>query len=271
MQHTVRRDPERAHRRRPRSRCRVGHRRSRRSARFGAPGDSHPADVTITGTTFRGCRFSRSSISRAGPRPSGRQSWSMSTWPGCDVIFQQPFFPVSLDALPSRPTMVLVPPRETVIGGFRIHTQPLTHPGGAFAYRIQGDAGDVVYATDHEFGDRGGGRGARRVLQGRGGGHPRCAFHTRQSCARTRAAGHGSWKQCAEFAAASGARQLWLFHHRPGRTDEELAAIEARAREVFPRDDGGRRRRQFRGLNAAKSRRRCLPACWWVCWRRRLF
>ncbi len=46
--------------------------------------------------------------------------------------------------------------------------------------------------------------------------------------------GHGTWKQCAEFALASGARQLWLFHHKPGRTDEELAAVEAQAREVFP-------------------------------------
>ena len=31
--------------------------------------------------------------------------------------------------------------------------QPLNHPGGAFAYRIHGDGGDIVYATDHEFGD----------------------------------------------------------------------------------------------------------------------
>jgi len=150
-----------------------------------------------------------------------------------DVVFQQPFFPVSLDALPSRPTIVLVPPRETVIGGFRVHTQALTHPGGAFAYRIEGDAGDVVYATDHEFGDEAVDeelaefcKGAAAVILD--------AHYTPAELRSHKGRGHGSWKQCAEFAAANGARQLWLFHHRPGRTDEELAAIEARAREVFP-------------------------------------
>ena len=36
-------------------------------------------------------------------------------------IFQRPFFPVPFDALPSRPTLAVLPPGEIVIGGFRIH------------------------------------------------------------------------------------------------------------------------------------------------------
>lgn len=150
-----------------------------------------------------------------------------------DTLFRQPFFPVPIEALPSRPAVALVPPRETVIGGFRIRTQPLTHPGGALAYRIQGDTGDVVYATDHEFGDRAVDdqlaefcRGAAAVILD--------AHYTPEELPSRKGRGHGSWNQCAEVAAATGARHLWLFHHKPGRTDEELAAIQARAREVFP-------------------------------------
>lgn len=150
-----------------------------------------------------------------------------------DTLFRQPFFPVPIEALPSRPAVALVPPRETVIGGFRIRTQPLTHPGGALAYRIQGDTGDVVYATDHEFGDRAVDdqlaefcRGAAAVILD--------AHYTPEELPSRKGRGHGSWYQCAEVAAATGARHLWLFHHKPGRTDEELAAIQARAREVFP-------------------------------------
>ena len=149
-----------------------------------------------------------------------------------DTIFQQPFFPVPIEALPSRPAMALVPPRETVIGGFRIHSQRLSHPGGAFAYRIQGDTGDVVYATDHEFGDRAVDlclaefcKDAAAVILD--------AHFTPEELPSRKGWGHGTWKQCAQFALESGARHLWLFHHKPGRTDEELAAIEARAREVF--------------------------------------
>ena len=39
------------------------------------------------------------------------------------------------------------------INGFDVSSQPLNHPGGSFAYRIRGTSGDLVYATDHEFGN----------------------------------------------------------------------------------------------------------------------
>ena len=150
-----------------------------------------------------------------------------------DTLFRQPFFPVSLEDLPSRPAVAPVPPREAVIGGFRIRTQPLTHPGGSLAYRIQGDTGDVVYATDHEFGDRAVDAGLAEFCKG-AAAIILDAHYTPEELPSRKGRGHGSWKQCAEFAAASGARRLWLFHHKPGRTDEELTAIEARARDLFP-------------------------------------
>jgi phosphoribosyl 1,2-cyclic phosphodiesterase len=150
-----------------------------------------------------------------------------------DTLFRQPFFPVSLEDLPSRPAVAPVPPREAVIGGFRVRTQPLTHPGGSLAYRIQGDTGDVVYATDHEFGDRAVDTGLAEFCRG-AAAIILDAHYTPEELPSRTGRGHGSWSQCAEFAAASGARHLWLFHHKPGRTDEELAAIQARAREVFP-------------------------------------
>jgi phosphoribosyl 1,2-cyclic phosphodiesterase len=148
------------------------------------------------------------------------------------TMFRQPFFPVSLEALPSRPAMATVPPREAVIGGFRIRTHPLTHPGGALAYRIEGEAGDVVYATDHEFGDQAVDDGLAEFSKG-AAAVILDAHYTPEELPAHKGRGHGSWRQCAEFAAVSGARQLWLFHHRPGRADEQLAAIEAKARQVF--------------------------------------
>ena len=47
--------------------------------------------------------------------------------------------------------------------------------------------------------------------------------------------GHASWRQVPEFASACGAGHLWLFHHKPGRTDHELALIEV---ECTPRLSG---------------------------------
>ena len=56
----------------------------------------------------------------------------------------------------------------------------------------------------------------------------------------------------AEFAAANGVERLWLFHHKPGRTDVELMEIEAAARKVIEEldrkktalDDVGRNARE---------------------------
>ena len=150
-----------------------------------------------------------------------------------ETIFQNPFFPVPFVNLPSRPQVKLLAPRELQIGRFHIGVQPLTHPGGAFAYKIKGDKGDVVYATDHEFGNPEIDQAlaafclnaAAVILD---------AHFTPEELPAHKGWGHGSWRQCAEFAAANGAGELWLFHHKPGRTDEEMAQIQARARHVFP-------------------------------------
>jgi phosphoribosyl 1,2-cyclic phosphodiesterase len=150
-----------------------------------------------------------------------------------ETIFQSPFFPVPFLNLPSRPNVQLFGAGELNIDGFCVRVQPLSHPGGAVAFRIQGDAGDVVFATDHEFGDPEVDEAlaafclnASAVILD--------AHFTPEELPRHKGWGHGSWRQCADFAAANGAGHLWLFHHKPGRTDEAMATIQSRARHVFP-------------------------------------
>jgi phosphoribosyl 1,2-cyclic phosphodiesterase len=149
-----------------------------------------------------------------------------------EAVFDAPFFPVPFEQLPNRPRVTMVEPGDVEIGGFRIRVQPLNHPGGAFAYRIHGDSGDLVYATDHEFGNppfddqlAAFSRHAAAVISD--------AHFTPDELPRHTGWGHASWHQVAHFAAACGVGHLWLFHHKPGRTDEELAGIEQHARGIF--------------------------------------
>lgn len=151
-----------------------------------------------------------------------------------EKIFGPPFFPVTVDRLSSRPRVQSIAEGESTIDGFHITAQRLNHPGGSFAYRICGTSGDVVYATDHEFGDartddaiRGLGSGAAHVI---------LDSHLAPEEARShRGRGHADWRQCAEFADACDAGALWLFHHKPGRSDEDVARFETEARKLFPR------------------------------------
>ena len=149
-----------------------------------------------------------------------------------ETMFEAPFFPVPYDRLPSRPAIHMVTPGELTINGFTVGVQPVNHPGGAFAYKIRGTSGSVVYATDHEFGDAEidaalarFAEGARAVIMD--------AHFTPDEMPSHAGWGHSSWRQCAEFALANRIGSLWLFHHKPGRSDREAADICERARRVF--------------------------------------
>lgn len=148
------------------------------------------------------------------------------------TIFRSPYFPVPYDQLPNRPAMRIVEPGALRIGPFEIAAFPLNHPGGAFAYRIRGNLGDLVYATDHEFGDPeydeplgDFARGAAALVLD--------AHFTPQEMPQHRGWGHSDWRTCATFAAAHEIGGLYLFHHKPGRTDQELVRIRTDARRIF--------------------------------------
>jgi phosphoribosyl 1,2-cyclic phosphodiesterase len=147
-------------------------------------------------------------------------------------MFEPPNFPVAFDTLPNRPVLHRIGAHALTVGGFRVDVQPLSHPGGAFAYRIHGRTGDLCYVTDHEFGNRvldeqlvDFCRGCRALISD--------AHFTPEELVRHAGWGHGSWRKVAEFAATCDAGHLWLFHHKPGRTDHELMRIVTEAQRIF--------------------------------------
>ena len=46
--------------------------------------------------------------------------------------------------------------------------------------------------------------------------------------------GHSTWEDAIAVAEQCQARQLWLAHHAPQRTDDELDALNAALRERHP-------------------------------------
>jgi ribonuclease BN (tRNA processing enzyme) len=159
------------------------------------------------------------------------------TFPAGDVrsvnrLFEPPAFSKVEGLLPA-PAIHAIGPGAHDIAGFNVGAQSLTHPGGALAYRIRGDAGNFVYATDHEFGDAAVddalamfSRGASALVMD--------AHFTPDEALAAKGWGHSTWKSAAEFAAKIDAGQLWLFHHKPGRPDDELERLVGSARSIFP-------------------------------------
>ena len=153
-----------------------------------------------------------------------------------ETIFRSPFFPVPVERLTNRPSIDVIEAGEFQIRGFEVSAMPLNHPGGALSYRIRGMMGDLVYATDHEFGSpehderlADFARGASALVLD--------AHFTPNEIDAHRGWGHSDWRTCTEFAAKNDVGSLWLFHHKPGRTDEELVRIKHDARRVFAATD----------------------------------
>lgn len=149
-----------------------------------------------------------------------------------DTLFRSPFFPVPAEHLPNRPAIEMIDARELSIGPFELTAIDLNHPGGALAYRIRGLTGDIVYATDHEFGNPAFDEPLARFAHG-AAALILDAHFTPDESSRHRGWGHSNWRQCAEFAARVDAGGLWLFHHKPGRTDEALVRIRSDAQRIF--------------------------------------
>lgn len=149
-----------------------------------------------------------------------------------ESMFEAPFFPVPYDRLPSRPSIQMNGTARVKINGFAVSAQLLNHPGGAFAYRIGGSAGDLVYATDHEFGNPDIDLALAHFSRG-AGALVLDAHFTPDELPAHKGWGHSDWSQCARFAASCGARRLFLFHHKPGRPDDEMRDIESAAQKVF--------------------------------------
>jgi len=172
--------------------------------------------------------------------PLYRQGCAVTVWAPAlgrqfadiETMFESPFFPVPYDRLPSRPAIRMSVAGRVAINGFAVSAHPLNHPGGSFAYRIGGANGDLVYATDHEFGNADMdlalahfSRGARALIMD--------SHFTPEEMPAHKGWGHGDWSQCAQFAAECGAQQLWLFHHKPGRPDDEMKTIQIDAQKIF--------------------------------------
>jgi phosphoribosyl 1,2-cyclic phosphodiesterase len=153
-----------------------------------------------------------------------------------ETIFAAPFFPVALSRVPSPPAIHSIAAGEAGINGFHVSAQPLNHPGGSLAFRVRGSSGDLVYATDHEFGDP---KIDEALLEFSAGAAAVVldAHFTPDELPAHKGWGHSDWTQCVRFADGCGAGHLWLFHHKPGRSDEALDDIEAEARRLFPRTD----------------------------------
>jgi phosphoribosyl 1,2-cyclic phosphodiesterase len=150
-----------------------------------------------------------------------------------------PLFPVQLSEVPAKLTFHDVTEGEFTLGSARIGAEPVSHRGPTVGYRFE-EAGNVLaYIPDHEpyLGvDPGAAEpdwlsgyslaeGADVLMHD--------AQYFEHEYPNHVGWGHSSVAHAVSFAQIAKARRLVLFHHDPLHTDEQLRALEARARELW--------------------------------------
>jgi CheY-like chemotaxis protein/phosphoribosyl 1,2-cyclic phosphodiesterase len=157
------------------------------------------------------------------------------------------YFPVTLGQLAATIRYHDLAEGRFTLGGVRVTSRYLNHPGIAMGYRLEADGVTVVYATDHEphsphQPDVGGPAGSRTPPVHREdqrhveflAGADLVIHDTQYTLAEYQGKvgwGHTPAERAVDFAVAAGARRLALFHHDPLRDDPAVDRVLAACRE----------------------------------------
>ena len=148
-------------------------------------------------------------------------------------VFRAPFFPVDWTDLGGDvSTRELKPNDRFTIGDITVTMAKLNHPDPVYGFRLEHGGQSIVYATDTEHFSC-----IDPTLKRLAAGADILIYDSQYLPSEypTKVGwGHSTWEAGADLARAAGVPQLVLFHHDPGRTDAELAALEADARAALP-------------------------------------
>lgn len=162
----------------------------------------------------------------------GAASGVMGVRQALEHQMRAPVFPVGLDEVGAAITTKEVRPADVFeVGEAVVRVARGNHPGGVLAYRIEHAGRSVVYATDTEHyacvdpALRALAEGADVLIYD--------SQYLPDEYASKLGWGHSTYEQGVELARAAGVATYVLFHHDPSRSDADVAAMEARAREGF--------------------------------------
>ena len=155
------------------------------------------------------------------PVPAGQDPEEM-----LDRLYSPPFWPVSLRAVSGGTVRFLPLSFPLRIGDLTVEGIPGRHPGGIFLMKLSFRGKNLVYASDYEYEESSFvrlvdlARDADLVLYD--------GQYSMEELESRRGFGHSTPEYGLELMERSGAKRLWIIHHDPRRSDEELLAREAR-------------------------------------------
>lgn len=144
-----------------------------------------------------------------------------------------PFFPVKMAGFGGDIDVVELGDESVEIGAFTVHACQVSHPGSTLGFRVEAEGRSLVYLPDHQA-PRERDVVPDAVLELCEGAD--VLVHDAQYSEEEFAAkpdwGHSTPEFALLVAAQAGARMLYLFHHDPSHTDEDIGAMVQEARRL---------------------------------------
>ncbi len=158
--------------------------------------------------------------------------------------FSPPLFPVVLSEVAARVEFHDASENQWEIGGARVVSHAIVHPGPTVGYRIEEDGATLAYLTDHEPA-LGADLSAEPVEWISGSALATRASLLIHDCQYTPQEyesrlgwGHSTTEHLASFARKTEPERVLLYHHDPMHTDAQLDAMREDVVRRWGVDDG---------------------------------
>ena len=168
---------------------------------------------------------------------------------------ESPYFPIPMHEMPGHLSIQEVKGLDFKAGAVPVRAQFLNHPGVCTGYRLATPGGAVCYLPDIELGRRLRAEADIAAALPEAEDGRRAGQHERKVIEFIRDAevlildaqytageyekyigwGHSCVEDSVAFALKAGVKRLFLFHHDPGHSDEEISRMVARARQIAAR------------------------------------
>jgi ribonuclease BN (tRNA processing enzyme) len=107
-------------------------------------------------------------------------------------------------------------------------------------YLLQISKARIAYVSDHEHESGELSQGVLEMVQGVDALIHDAQYSREELANGKRGWGHSAWEDVVDLALEAQVKQLFLFHHDPNTTDEQLLERQLLARQLFPNTTAAR-------------------------------
>jgi len=196
---------------------------------------SHPHWDHIHGLAFFGPLYSRGNAFDIYGPPNGSTSLRELIAGQMDGVY----FPINIKEFGATVSFFDLGEEQLAIGAITVQTMFLNHPGRCLGYRLDYQGKSFCYVTDHELYPRSSTLYDERYVRRLEGFIADAdvlitdATYMAEEYEAKIGWGHSSVNRSAELADRAGVKKLYLFHHDPDQTDDDIDAKLEAARAIL--------------------------------------